>query len=82
MACPVITTHAPGCGEQIEDGVTGFVVNSGNIDELAKKMHYLTEHPDDILTMGDSARRYATDHFRSVVINQIIFDEIEVADRS
>ena len=81
MACPVITTPAPGCGEQIEEGVTGFVVESRNADALVRTMRHFLENPDDLITMGDAARRYAITYFRSEVINQIIFANIEPADR-
>jgi len=79
MACPVITTPAPGCGEQIEEGVTGFVVKSHNPDALMRKMRYFVEHPDDIVVMGDAARHYALDHFQSDAINRIVFDDIATA---
>ncbi|MBB25447.1 MAG: glycosyltransferase family 1 protein [Geminicoccus sp.] len=81
MACPVITTSAPGCGEQIEEGVTGFVVESRKARALTEKMRHFAENPHAIITMGDAARRYAVTHFRSEMINQTIFAETDPAER-
>ncbi|UYH56255.1 glycosyltransferase family 4 protein [Qipengyuania sp. SS22] len=76
MACPVITTEAPGCGEQIDDGVTGFVVKSRDSQALADKMIYFAENTDRIAEMGEVGRRYAEKAFESDAINRIIFRDL------
>ena len=76
MACPVITTEAPGCGEQIDEGVTGFVVQSQDSDALADKMIYLAENTDRIKEMGEAGRRYAEKAFESDAINRIVFRDL------
>lgn len=76
MACPVITTEAPGCGEQIDEGVTGFVVQSQDSRALADKMDYLAENTDRIAEMGEAGRRYAEKAFESNAINRIIFRDL------
>jgi len=82
MACPVITTDAPGCGEQVDEGVTGFVIESRNSDAIKDKMCYFAQHKGDIVAMGDAARRYAVTHFQSEVINRIIFQDIRPVHQS
>lgn len=76
MACPVITTEAPGCGEQIDEGVTGFVVQSQDSQALADKMIYLAENTERIAEMGVAGRRYAVKAFESDAINRIIFCDL------
>lgn len=56
MARPVITTDAPGCGETIEDGVSGRVVPQGDAEALAGAMGRFIERPEEIGVMGDAAR--------------------------
>jgi glycosyltransferase involved in cell wall biosynthesis len=81
LACPVITTAAPGCGEQIIEGVTGFVVESQNPEAIMKKMLYFLHNPKEVVSMGLAGRKYAVTHFQSDTINSIVFEDIEF-DRS
>ena len=76
MACPVITTEAPGCGEQIQEGVTGFVVQSRDSRLLADKMFYLAENTERIAEMGEAGRRYAERAFESKATNRAIFRDL------
>jgi glycosyltransferase involved in cell wall biosynthesis len=38
MGCPIITTDMPGCRSAVEDGVTGFLCNPRDPDDLAAQM--------------------------------------------
>ncbi|WP_224826191.1 glycosyltransferase family 4 protein [Cognatishimia sp. MH4019] len=53
---PVITTDAPGCGETIEDGVSGLVVPAGDADALAAGMERFLTTPELVTQMGEAAR--------------------------
>jgi glycosyltransferase involved in cell wall biosynthesis len=52
---PVISANVGGPRESIVNGKTGFLVNSP--DEMAQKMHYLADHPDECERMGRAGRR-------------------------
>ncbi|RMA41612.1 glycosyltransferase family 1 protein [Rhodophyticola porphyridii] len=58
MACgrPVITTDAPGCGETITDGVSGWVVPQNDPEALATAMLNFIKAPESIAEMGLAAR--------------------------
>lgn len=45
---PVIATRCGGIVEQIEDGVTGYLAEPNNVDDLYKKMEYVINHPEEL----------------------------------
>ena len=47
MACyiPVVATDLGGCPELVEDGVTGFLFEKGNVKDLASKLEQLIDDP-------------------------------------
>ena len=59
MACglPVVSFKCP-CGpiDIIKDGEDGFLVENGNIEQLAKKICYLIENKEIRKEMGEKAR--------------------------
>src|SRR5690606_1925749 len=62
MACglPVVSFDCP-CGprEIVRDGEVGFLVENGNIEQLADKICYLIEHEDIRKMMGNKAQDHA-----------------------
>ncbi|MEM5544997.1 glycosyltransferase family 4 protein [Sulfitobacter sp. AS92] len=58
MACglPVITTDAPGCGETITDGVSGWIVPQNDPAALGAAMLSFIEVPERAAEMGLAAR--------------------------
>ena len=62
-ALPVIGTDAGGTPEIIEDGVTGFLYPSGNVQMLAEKIEWLLLHPQEAAQMGQRGRMRAAAHF-------------------
>ena len=43
--------------EIVEDGVTGLHFTPGDAQDLAAKVRWLSEHPDERARMGENARR-------------------------
>ena len=39
---PIITTDRPGCGEIVDDGITGYVVRQQDTDDLVEKIERLS----------------------------------------
>jgi glycosyltransferase involved in cell wall biosynthesis len=52
---PVIASRVGGLSEQVVDGVTGFLVEPSNIDELVDRCLQLIDNPDVVKRMGDNA---------------------------
>lgn len=59
MACevPVISSDTDGASEYILNGVTGYLVKTGNVDRCASKMTELAEDKDMRESMGFHARQ-------------------------
>jgi glycosyltransferase involved in cell wall biosynthesis len=53
---PVIVSRVGGAAEAVEDGITGYVVGSGDRDELAVRLRELVNHPERRTTMGLAGR--------------------------
>jgi glycosyltransferase involved in cell wall biosynthesis len=53
---PIIGSRTGGIPEQVEDGITGFLFEMGNVDELAEKMKLLSQSPYLRCQMGQAAR--------------------------
>ena len=64
MGRPVITTNIHGCLEALEDGVTGFLCEKQNADDLALKMkHFLSFSYEERKTMGLAGRKRMEKYF-------------------
>ncbi|MGP5048346.1 glycosyltransferase [Glutamicibacter ardleyensis] len=53
---PVVASDLPALGELIEDGVTGYLVESSDVDQWASSIDRLMKDPEKIAAMGDSGR--------------------------
>ena len=54
---PVIASRLGSMAEIVEDGVTGLHFEAGNADDLAAKVKWMHEHPDECRRMGENARK-------------------------
>lgn len=70
MGRPVITTDAPGCRETVVDGKNGFLVPVQDTVELAKRMEWFINHPDQIVVMGNRSYEYCKRKFDVNLVNQ------------
>ena len=59
MACgvPPVCTNVGGNAELVQDGVTGYLVDLGDIDALARRMSSLIADPELSQRIGSNARR-------------------------
>ncbi len=53
---PIVTTHAPGCREAVEDGLTGLLVPCRDAAALAEAIRFMFEHPGERVRMGAAGR--------------------------
>lgn len=75
---PILTTDVPGCRDTVEMGINGFLVPKGNSEELAQKMIWFVENPDDCQAMGDASRKIAKNRFDVDKINLDIMRIMEL----
>jgi glycosyltransferase involved in cell wall biosynthesis len=54
---PVVASRLGAMAELVVDGVTGLHFEAGNPDDLATKVEWLLEHPEECRRMGVNARR-------------------------
>ncbi len=71
---PVIGANIGGIPEIINENVTGFLYDSGNIEELSKCLVGLKKMPSSaIYDMGVQARTYVSQHFtREIYLNKML----------
>jgi glycosyltransferase involved in cell wall biosynthesis len=54
---PIIASRLGAMQEIVEDGQTGLLFEPGNCHDLAAKVRWASEHPDEMRQMGANARR-------------------------
>ena len=75
---PVITTDVPGCRETVDDGVTGFLVQSRNADDLIEKVERFILLPyEEKRAMGLAARKKVELEFDRQIVIDAYLDEIK-----
>lgn len=70
MACgkPVICANSSALPEVVEDGVSGILCQTDNIDAFVKACQLLRQNPEMAEQMGKSARKHAVEYFAEEVI--------------
>lgn len=70
---PVIGSNAGGTPELIQDGITGYLYERGNIEDLANKMQIMIENQERRIEMGKNAQKYALENFTiERCVNEIV----------
>lgn len=67
FACglPVIASRLGALAEIVDDGRTGLLFESGNAQDLAKKIAWAEAHPNEMMVMGRAARKEYEDKYTS-----------------
>ena len=60
---PLVGTKVGGIPAQIKDGWNGFLVDPGNEKQLAEKIRYLIDNPEERERMGENSRKLAREEF-------------------
>ncbi|RLF07945.1 MAG: glycosyltransferase family 4 protein, partial [Thermoprotei archaeon] len=60
---PLVGSNVGGIPAQIKDGWNGFLVESGNEKQLAEKIRYLIDNPEERERMGENSRKLAREEF-------------------
>jgi glycosyltransferase involved in cell wall biosynthesis len=69
-ALPVISTFEGGIPDMIDDGVNGLLFRQRDIDDLAKKIIFLLDHPETRSQLGLAARKKFIDRFTVSIFEQ------------
>jgi glycosyltransferase involved in cell wall biosynthesis len=69
---PVIASKSGGFYESVVDEKTGFLVNKNSPAEIAAKLTWLYNNPQQLMQMGNNAREYATTNFSIEKMNEKI----------
>ncbi|MEM2991071.1 MAG: glycosyltransferase, partial [Halobacteria archaeon] len=82
MACgtPVIGSRVGGVQEMIEEGVTGFLVPPGDVDELAQRHKWILSHPEEAKQIGERAREFAQRFFSPKAYQQSYARLFQIAE--
>jgi glycosyltransferase involved in cell wall biosynthesis len=74
MAKPIITTNVPGCKDTLINGLTGFLCEPANVDDLANKINsFLLLSNEERLHMGSRGRQFIQENFdESIVIKKYL----------
>ena len=74
----VISTGRPGCGETLQDGVSGFLVRERDAADLASAMErFLVLPPEEKAAMGLAARRRAERLFDRRIVTAAYLDALD-----
>lgn len=57
MGVPIVATNVDGIPEAVHEGVNGFLLNPGQVQEMAEKISYLLQHPDIAKQMGKQGQQ-------------------------
>lgn len=70
---PVVASRIGGLAEVVTDGRTGLLFEAGNSSDLAMKVQWAVEHPDEMRRMGEGARKeYETRYAPEANYRQLI----------
>jgi len=60
---PVIATKIGGIPKKVRDGWNGFLIDPADERQLAEKIKYLIDNPEERQRMGENSRRYTEEEF-------------------
>ena len=60
---PVVGMRVGGVEETFAPGVSGFLVEQGDLDEMASVIARMSRNPDERLRMGHSGREFVSTNF-------------------
>lgn len=63
LEVPVVATNVDGLNEIIENGVTGYLVEPGDVDGMVKKINHLLNDTNVALEMGQKGRLRVSQYF-------------------
>lgn len=88
LGLPVIATNVGGVSSLVEHGVSGYLIPANAPYELAYRLKYISEHPDEAFAIGHKAaliakKRHDRDEIRQQILSvyQSVLGEILTTDK-
>lgn len=76
MGRGIITSNSVGCKDTVIDGYNGFLIEKKDVKAMSEKCIYAIEHFDEMVVMGQNARKFAEENFDCNKINEKIVKSI------
>lgn len=67
---PVIATRVGGIPEVVQDSVNGYLVEKGNVTQLARRVEELIANPDARRRMGEAGRKMVEERFSVSLVRE------------
>ena len=74
---PILTTDVPGCRDTVINGENGWLIKKSDELELANRMIWFIENPEEAKQMGKKSYDIACDKFDVKKVNKNLFDIIK-----
>jgi glycosyltransferase involved in cell wall biosynthesis len=71
---PVVASRLGGMAEIVEDGITGLHFEAGNAKDLAEKVQWMYDHPEECKQMGLNARKVFEQKYTADKNYEILMD--------
>lgn len=75
---PILTTDVPGCRETVINGENGWLVEKANVEQLAEKMIWFIENPQEWQRMAEASRAMVEDKFDVHKVNKELMNIMEL----
>lgn len=72
----IITSNGVGCRDTVVDGYNGFIISQGDYEQMAEKVIWCIEHPEEAEQMEKNARAFAEENFDQKKINEFILSKL------
>lgn len=79
---PVITSRLGSMPEIVTDFETGLLAEPGNAADLAAKVRWAGEHPEQMRHMGENARRQYEQRYTPLINYRLLMETYQAASRS
>lgn len=75
---PIVTTHAPGCKEVVEENINGYIVPIKNVEKLVEAMEHFIQQPNSCATMGLKSFTIGKEKFDVNIVNKEILSIVTI----
>jgi len=82
MGLAIVSSKHSGIPELVQEGISGFLLDEGDIDGLADRLKYLMEQPEIRHRFGENGRCFVHKHYNINYLNSRLDDIFSDMDRS